>query len=119
LSPRRSLVKFVRKLGVAPVLVSVLALVLVASAPAGDEVTLTGSLVCAKCSLKKADAKVCQNVLIVTGDKAGEYYLAKTAAADKYGDVCTGKKSVKVTGALSDKDGKKWIAASKIEDLAG
>jgi len=34
---------------------------LVAPATAGDE-TLTGKIMCAKCALKKADAKECQDV---------------------------------------------------------
>ena len=29
-----------------------------------DEVTLKGTIVCAKCTLKRPDAKACQNVLL-------------------------------------------------------
>jgi hypothetical protein len=91
----------------------------VAATQAADEITLNGTVVCAKCSLKKADAKVCHNVLVVTGKAAGEYYFVKNAASDKYGEVCTAKKPVVVTGKVSEKDGKKWIEASKIEDVKG
>jgi hypothetical protein len=89
---------------------------LVSSGLAVDEVTLSGKILCAKCTLKKADAKVCQNVLVVTGAKAGEYYLAKNAVSDKLGDVCTAQKPVTVAGRVSEKDGKRWIEASKIEE---
>ena len=80
-------------------------------------VTLDGKIVCAKCNLKKADAKVCQNVLIVTGadGKDVEYYVEANEAGSKFGDVCTAVKKVTVTGTVSEKDGRKWIAASKIE----
>ena len=94
-----------------------LAFALAAVAPAAEQVVLSGQIVCAKCTLKKADAKVCQNVLVVTGEKAGEYYIARNAVADAYGEVCTAKKPAKVTGRISEKDGRKWIEPSKIEDL--
>ena len=53
------------------------------------EVTLTGDVQCAMCILKKADAKGCQDVLVVT-DKAGktEYYLVKNAVSEKFGMSC-------------------------------
>ncbi len=91
------------------------------AAAADTSVTLDGTMVCAKCALKKADAKECQNVLLVP-DKDGadqEYYLAKSESADKYGHVCTNKKKVKVTGTVSEKDGRKWITPSAIEDVKG
>jgi hypothetical protein len=92
-----------------------LVLGLVAAATAGEE-TLSGTVKCAKCTLKKADATACQDVLVVTGEKAGEYYIQKNAVAEKFGHVCTGEKTAVVTGAVSEKDGKKWIAPSKIEE---
>ncbi len=84
-------------------------------------VTLDGTVVCAKCSLKKADAKECQNVLVVEGQDGAtqEYYIAKNETAEKYGHVCTSKKKAKVTGTVSEKDGRKWIAPSAIEDVKG
>jgi Rieske Fe-S protein len=79
------------------------------------EATLKGTLACAKCTLKKADK--CQDVLTVTDDKgaATEYWIVKNEAAEKAGHQCTKTAAATVTGEVSEKDGKKWVAASKIE----
>jgi hypothetical protein len=84
------------------------------------EETLNGEVMCAKCTLKKADAKECQDVLVVkgTGDATAEYYIVKNAVAEKFGHVCTGKTPATVTGTVTEKDGKKWIAATKMEKAA-
>jgi hypothetical protein len=90
---------------------------LVAAASAGDETTLTGKIVCAKCTLKKADAKECQDVLVVKdGDKTAEYYIEKNAVKETFGHVCQGEKAAVVTGKVTEKDGKKWISATKMEE---
>jgi hypothetical protein len=101
----------------AAALAAILAVLCVGAAAWADEVTFSGTIVCAKCTLKKGDAKECQNVLLVPGadGKDVEYYLAKSKAADAVGEVCTGKKAVTVTGTVSEKDGRKWITASKVE----
>ena len=44
-----------------------------------------------------------------------EYYIAKNAAADEAGHQCKTEAKAKVTGTVSEKDGKKWIEATKIE----
>jgi len=86
---------------------------LAASSPAKDETkTLTGTVLCGKCSLKKAAD--CQNVLVADGQ---EYYVAKTEASDKVGHVCKGEKKVKATGTVSEKDGQMWLSASAMEEL--
>ena len=89
---------------------------------AGEEaktVTVTGKIVCAKCSLQKADAKECQNVIVseVAG-KTVEYYLAKNALSEEFGHVCKGEKNVVATGSVSEKDGKIWITATKMDQPA-
>ena len=87
----------------------------VAGPAAAEEKTLSGSIMCAKCTLKKADAKECQDVLVVKdGDKTTEYYIAKNAVAEKFGHTCTGEKPATVTGTVSEKDGKTWVTATKI-----
>ncbi len=86
---------------------------LVAGAYAADETTVTGKVVCAKCNLKKADATKCQNVLV--SSDGTEYYVAKNAVSEKFGHVCTGEKAAKVTGKVTEKDGKKWIEPTTME----
>ena len=78
---------------------------------------LNGTLVCAKCALKKADAHECQDVLIVADAKGAktEYYVTKNEVAEKSGEACTLEIKATVTGTISEKDGRKWITPSKIE----
>ena len=82
------------------------------------ERTLEGTLVCAKCFLKKADAKECQDVLLVDSEKGGdkiEYYIKKNDVAEKAGESCTTQVKARVTGTVSEADGKTWLTPSKIE----
>jgi hypothetical protein len=81
------------------------------------EETFSGTIVCAKCHLKKADAEDCQDVLLVKDAKGEttEYYIEKNKVAEESGDACTLEVKAKVTGTVSEKDGRKWIAPSKIE----
>jgi hypothetical protein len=108
--------KTIAKVGLAVALV----LGLAASMPAGDEVTVTGQVMCAKCALKKADATKCQDVLVTKGEdgKVIHYYVTKTEASEAFGHVCQGEKTAVVTGAVEEKDGKTWIAPSKMEEEA-
>jgi Family of unknown function (DUF6370) len=94
-----------------------LALVVGFVAPAVADETVTGKLMCAKCTLKKAGQDNCQDVLVTTdaAGKATEYYVEKNDVAKAYGHTCKGEKPAVVTGAVSEKDGKKWIAATKME----
>jgi hypothetical protein len=98
------------------VLALALAVGLAGVASAAEE-THTGKIMCAKCSLKKADATKCQDVLVVKdGDSTSEYYVEKNDVAQKFGHVCKGDKAATVTGTVSEKDGKKWITPSKMEE---
>ena len=104
--------KALSRMGVALALVlGVAAMTTVAAA----ETTVKGTLSCAKCQLKKADK--CQDVVTVTDAQGAstEYWVVKNEAAEKAGHQCSKTAPVTVTGEVSEKDGKKWIAASKIE----
>ena len=80
-----------------------LAIVLsVASMARAAETTLSGTMMCAKCTLKKADASKCQDVLVVKDDKGAstEYYITKNAAADEAGHQCKKESKASVTGTV-------------------
>jgi hypothetical protein len=81
------------------------------------DVTLTGTLVCGKCTLKETTK--CSNVLQVKeGDKTVNYYLDDQGNKETYHEgVCGGDKleGVKVTGTVTEKDGKKHIKPTKVE----
>jgi len=96
------------------ILIAVLSVIVAGLSFASDPVvTLSGKVVCAKCTLKKTAA--CQDLLVVTGDQAGEYYLVPNEVSDAFGHVCMGERAVSATGTVSEKDGKKWLTATKIE----
>jgi hypothetical protein len=86
-------------------------------APAQDkEVTLKGTILCAKCALK--EAKTCTTAILVKeGNKDVTYYLKDNGDKETYHEeVCGGaRKEGTVTGTVTEKDGKKWIAAKKVE----
>ena len=82
---------------------------------AADETTLKGELVCARCYLNKPDAKECQDVLLVKEQNATtEYYVTKNKVSQDSGEACTNAIPATIVGAVSEKDGRKWITASKI-----
>ena len=75
--------------------------------------TLEGKLVCTKCKLGETEA--CGNALVVKdGDKEVTYYLTDKGKGEKY-HKCSGEQTAKVTGKVSEKDGKKVIAEAKVE----
>jgi hypothetical protein len=78
--------------------------------------TFKGEMVCAKCYLKRPDAKECQDVLMVKDAKGAttEFYVTKNEVAKETGEACMEPMKVTITGAVSEKDGRKWITASKI-----
>jgi hypothetical protein len=81
-----------------------------------DVVTLKGKLECSKCELK--ETAECGNVLSVKeGTKEVKYYLVDNdLSKGDHKDICTAPKDgVTVTGTVADKDGKKWVTASKID----
>jgi hypothetical protein len=79
----------------------------------GHEVTLKGTALCGKCELKQDEKCDC---ILQVKEKDGKevlYYLSGKVNHKK--DFCQGTKEVKVTGFLSDKDGKKHIEVTKLE----
>ena len=79
------------------------------------EVKLEGEAVCAKCNLKTASA--CQAAITVTGaDGKKETILADNNDIAKafHKNICTDTKKVKIEGVVTEKDGKKTIALTKI-----
>ena len=85
---------------------------------AAKEVTITGSMVCGKCTLH--ETKSCQNVVQVQQDgKTVNYYLAENETSkSNHKAICGGDaEKVAVTGTVTEKDGKEMLTASKIEVL--
>ena len=103
------------------VLAAILGLVLSGAAvasDAADSVTVTGTIVCAKCTLKDEAMKECQNVLQVKkGDEVVNYYLVKNDVAESFGHVCQDSKDATVTGTVAEKDGHVWLTASKMDPV--
>jgi len=84
----------------------VLAALLVPASAFAKEVTITGKGTCAKCGLHEADE--CQTVIQTKEDgKTVTYYLTE--------NVCKKPKQVTATGEVTEKDGKKMLAVTKIE----
>src|SRR5690349_10888421 len=74
--------------------------------------TIKGKGECAKCSLKETDS--CQ--MAVTTKDGTKYLVDNNDVSKKFHkNICTETKDVEVTGTVSEKDGKKTIAATKIE----
>ncbi|HEV3142301.1 MAG TPA: hypothetical protein VGZ47_00285 [Gemmataceae bacterium] len=99
------------------VLVVVAAGFLAASVRAEDkQVTLKGTILCAKCVLKETP-KCTTAIQVKDGDKTVTYYFDDKGAKEEYHEnVCGGdKKEGTVVGVVSEKDGKKWIKPSKVE----
>lgn len=103
-------------------IVSLFAAVLVTASvalPAEKEVTLVGTVQCAKCDLSQTDS--CQSVLAVKrGEKDEIYYVTANVASKAFQDgTCSGMPKIKVTGVVKETAEKKEITASKIEEAKG
>ena len=84
------------------------------SAKSGKEVTLTGTITCAKCDLKLQDK--CNTVIKVTKDGKDTVYFFDKASNKKYhSDTCQEAKMGTVTGTVSEKDKKHTISVTKLE----
>src|SRR5205085_72813 len=92
--------------------------ILVVGLQAADtkEVTLKGTILCAKCALK--EAKKCQTAIQVkeAGKEVTYYFEDKGAQENYHESVCGGdRKAGTVVGTVAEKDGKKWVKPSKVE----
>jgi hypothetical protein len=77
----------------------------------GKEVTLKGTITCAKCDLKLQ--KSCATVIQVEKDgKKTVYYFDKASNKKYHGDTCQEAKKGMVTGTVT-KDGDKQVVAVK------
>jgi hypothetical protein len=89
---------------------------LLAADAASKEVTITGSMVCGKCSLH--ESKSCENVVQVEKDgKTVNYYLKENDVSKKaHEPICGGTaEKVTVTGTVKEKDGKQMMTPTKID----
>jgi Family of unknown function (DUF6370) len=85
---------------------------------AGKVITITGNMVCAKCTLH--ETTTCQNVVQVTKDgKTVNYYLVQNDTSKAaHGAICGGEpEKVTVTGTVEKKDGKELVTPTKIEPV--
>jgi hypothetical protein len=96
--------------------VLVVALVLGPATRAADkEVTLNGTILCARCALK--EAKKCATAIVVKEDGKDVVYYFKDRGnkEDYHEEVCGGaRRQGTVTGTVTVKDGKKWITPTKV-----
>ena len=85
-----------------------------AAAASAAEVTLQGTLMCAKCGLR--ETTTCQRVLVVEeGGKDVKYFLANNAVSDaQHEKVCGRTVPATVTGTVSEEKGKKTITAATV-----
>jgi|SRR6516162_2647001 hypothetical protein len=96
------------------VLTLLVACALVAGVNAADKKTLEGTITCAKCDLK--EAKACHTVIKVKEcDKDVVYYFDEAGSKKYHKPICQEAKEGKVTGTVSEKDGKKIIKVTKVE----
>ena len=90
------------------------ALVVAAHVSAADkEVTLKGTILCAKCELKETEK--CTNAIRVKEDgKDVVYYFDDKGRGESYHKkICQKTAEGSVTGTVSEKDGKKYIKPAK------
>jgi hypothetical protein len=87
-----------------------------AARAADKEVTLKGTILCAKCELKETNKCVTAIKVKQTGKDVVYYFLDKGAKENYHEEVCGGGvKEGTVVGVVSEKDGKKWVTPKKVE----
>jgi|SRR5579884_1771257 len=88
----------------------ILGIFALAQAEDQKEEVLKGTITCAKCDLKLA--KKCNTVVKV---KETVYWFDKASNQKYHKDTCMEAKEGTVTGTVSEKEGKKWVHATKVE----
>lgn len=88
----------------------VLGFMALAQAEDQKEETLKGTITCAKCDLKLA--KKCNTVIKV---KDTVYWFDAESNKKYHRDTCMEAKEGTVKGTVSEKGGKKWVHASKVD----
>ena len=86
------------------------------AAEASAPVTITGTMVCGKCTLHLTDS--CQNVVQVQKDGKTVNYFLEQNDVSKAGHppVCGGdSEKVTVTGTVTEQDGKEILKPTKID----
>jgi hypothetical protein len=92
----------------------VFALVAGVSAEEKKEVTLKGTLTCAKCDLKKQTT--CATVITVKeGEKTTVYYLDDASGKKYHKEICTEAKPGSVKGTVEKKGDKMVITATEVK----
>jgi hypothetical protein len=78
------------------------------------EVTIKGSICCAKCALAKETT--CMTVISEKKDgKDVIYYFAKDGHKKYHDDICGGAQDGTVKGVVTEKDGKKTIEVKELK----
>ena len=95
----------------------VLVLGLIARAEEKDatlkEVTLKGTITCAKCDLKLQTK--CNTVVKVKKDGKDVIYYFDASSKKYHKDTCQEAKEGTVIGTVTEKDGKQWVKVTKLE----
>ena len=80
-----------------------------------EEQTVKGEAICTKCELHETDK--CATAIRVKEDGKDVIYYCKDnkVAKEFHKNICHGPAKVTAVGTVSEKDGKKWIKLSKID----
>jgi hypothetical protein len=98
----------------ATICIAVLLVSVFSAVAQNKEEKLTGKVTCAKCDLKIE--KECATVIVAReGGKDVTYYLDEKSHKANHDAICQGGKEGTVTGTVSEKGGKKFVTASKVE----
>jgi uncharacterized protein DUF6370 len=80
------------------------------------EVTLKGTVTCAKCDLKVEGVTKCATVVVVKeGGKDVIYYFDEKGDKAHHKEICKAGKAGTVTGEVSEKDGKKVVTVKDVK----